>query len=239
MINNKRIIGIIPARGGSKGLPEKNIRIINGKPLIAWTIEQAKMSQYLDTIFVSTDSPKIASVAEQFECNVPFLRPPEFAQDSSPTWEAVIHTLDSFEKEKLFFDYIALFEPTSPLRKKNDIDDAIEKLASDDQAKGLISVGKVHLEHPKIVKKITNNYVTQYIPQEKLLHLRQQADSAYFPYGVIYMCKVDIYNEEKTFYTEKTIPFFIERWQNYEIDDILDFEINEFLLKKYKDKIYG
>jgi CMP-N,N'-diacetyllegionaminic acid synthase len=233
MYNNKKILGIIPARGGSKGILEKNIRTINGKPLITWTIEMARNSKYLDRFFVSTDSDKIVEVARRDGADIPFLRPPEFAEDHSPSYEAVIHAISQFELLGETYDYIALLEPTSPLRKKGDIDKAIVQLVDNASADGLVSVGEVHMEHPMIVKRIENEFVSPYIDNVRKIYQRQQADKAYFPYGVIYLSKVNKYKELKTFYLENTIPYFIDRWQNYEVDDIVDFEIIELLINKY------
>ena len=235
MYKNKRIIAIIPARGGSKGLPNKNILEIAGKPLIAWTIEAALQSKLVDEVFVSTDSELIAEVAESNGISVPFLRPKEYAQDSSPTYECVLHVLQSFEKKGVYFDYVMVLEPTSPLRKKTDVDDSIRLLVDNEKSDTLVSVGEVQTENPVIVKKISEQgTVWPYINIEDKFHQRQQFPEAYFPYGVSYISKVDYYKKEKTFYSNNTtLPFYIERWQNYEIDDAIDFEINQLLIQKY------
>lgn len=232
MYKNKKILAIVPARSGSKGVPLKNIKEINKKPLISWTINTAKKSQYLDRYFVSTDSEKIACVARDSGADIPFLRPKELAEDHSPSYEAILHALLKFEEQGEIFDYVALLEPTSPLRKNDDIDNAISKLIDDEKADSLVSLGEVHMEHPMIIKRINDDYVTPYIDNVKKIYQRQQADIAYFPYGVIYICKTSIFREEKSFYLKKTIPYFIDRWQNYEIDDIIDFNIAELLIKK-------
>jgi len=231
MYKDKKILAIIPARGGSKGLPKKNIRPLLGKPLIGWTIEQAKESKYIDEIFVSTDSQEIADVSGNFGIKVPFLRPPELAKDDSATSDAILHVLNELKNSGKTYDYVALLEPTSPLRKDEDIDNALKKLIDDKNADGLVTVGLVHMEHPLIVKKIVNNFVKPYIDNCSTIYQRQQADKAYFPYGVIYISKVDIYIEKKSFYLENTISYEIERWQNYEIDDEIDFMIAEQILK--------
>ena len=123
MYKDKKFLAIIPARGGSKGLPKKNIKVMNGKPLIAWTIENAKKCPYIDEIYVSTDSQEIADVCENFGIKVPELRPDYLASDTSTSADVVIHVLDTLEKQGKKFDYFMLLEPTSPLRKKD-----IEKL---------------------------------------------------------------------------------------------------------------
>jgi len=236
MFNDKKILAIIPARGGSKGLPNKNIKLLNGKPLIAWTIEQAKSSKYIDDIFVTTDCNDIAAVSNQFGVEVPFLRPAELASDTSSSMDVVEHVISHFKQQSVTFDYIVLLEPTSPLRKENDIDNAISMCVLDSSADGIISVGEVHMEHPMIVKKIdTDGKITSYIDDVKKITQRQQADKAYFPYGVIYMIKNEVFESKKIFYTNNIIPYYIERWQNYEVDDIYDFIAIEAILKKNEE----
>lgn len=240
MIDGKSIIAIITARCGSKGLPKKNILELNGKPLIAWSIEKALQSKYIDRCFVSTDCEEIAMVSENYGIQVPFLRPAEYARDDSPSYEPILHALETFERQGHHYDYMVLLEPTSPLRKKQDVDLAIAKLIQNEKADGLISVGEIHTEHPLIVKKIDESgFVFPYLNKSKTVHQRQQVDKAYFPYGIIYMAKVAAYKEKKTFYLEKTLPYQIERWQNYEIDDQIDFIIIEQLIKKYIGEING
>ena len=232
MYKNKSILGFIPARGGSKGLPGKNIRPLCKKPLIAWTIENAQKSKYLDRCIVSTDDKNIAEAAVSFGGDVPFLRPKKLASDKSPTVDAIIHALGVLEKQGQKYDYLALLEPTSPLRKDDDLDNAI-KLLIDHQlkAQSLVSVGEVHMEHPGIVKKIVKGKVLPYVPNLKKITRRQERDKAYFPYGVIYLVRIDTLIKTRTFYHKDSIPYFIERWQNYEVDDIYDFLCIETIIR--------
>lgn len=237
MYNNKTILAIIPARGGSKGLQDKNIKDLCGKPLIGWTIEQSKASKFIDEIFVSTDSLKIANVAKEFGVNVPILRPEELAKDSSSSMDVVDHVLSYFENINTFFDYILLLEPTSPLRKVDDLDSAIKLAVENESVDGVISLGEVHMEHPMIVKKLNQKgKIESYIENVKKISQRQQTDKAYFPYGVVYMIKTKVFKNSRTFYTNNVIPYFIERWQNYEVDDIYDFIAIEAILKKIKEE---
>lgn len=233
MFKKNKILAIIPARGGSKGLPKKNIKLFNGKPLIYWTLKSAQGSKLLDDIFVSTDCTEIANVVEDFGVNIPKMRPKELAQDNSPSSDLIIHALDYFKEVGKQFDYVALLEPTSPLRKNNDIDEAISTLINHKEADALVSIGEVHTEHPDIVKKENSfGYLEPFFENNVHIYQRQQADTAFFPYGVIYISKVKEFYKNKSFYTDKLIGYNIERWQNFEIDDLLDFEINEFLFKK-------
>lgn len=232
MYKNKPILGLIPARGGSKGLSKKNIKETMGKPLIAWTVEQALTSKYLDKVVVSTDDKEIAEISKKYGAEVPFLRPKELARDDSPTIDAIMHAINWFEERGEYFDIIVLLEPTSPLRKEDDLDNAIKLFIENfDKADSLVSVGEVHLENPCIMKRIENGYVKPFIEIDENIYQRQQLPKVYFPYGVIYLSKVDALKKYKTFYQERTIPYFIERWQNYEIDDIYDFICVEAILK--------
>ncbi|HEY5587473.1 MAG TPA: acylneuraminate cytidylyltransferase family protein, partial [Candidatus Paceibacterota bacterium] len=221
------------------GLPGKNIMELCGKPLIAWTIEQAKKSIYIDDIFVSTDYKNIADVSEQYGVKVPFLRPDELAMDTSSSIDVVEHVISYYKEKKMAFDYIVLLEPTSPLRKEIDIDTAIQTAVSNSMADGIISLGEVHMEHPMIVKKINEEgKIAAYIDEVKKITQRQQADKAYFPYGVIYMIKTEVLKRKRSFYTNNIIPYFIERWQNFEVDDLYDFiAIEAILTVKNKEKL--
>lgn len=237
MYNGKKILAIIPARGGSKGLPRKNIKPLLGKPLIGWSIEQAKKSKYIDEIFISTDSQEIAAIAVGFGIKVPELRPAELASDAAPSSGFVLHTIQYYRQKGQEFDYILLLEPTSPMRKKEDIDNAISLLSEYPDADGVVSLGEVHMEHPGIVKNVRDNRVFPYIDTTKNVTQRQALEKAYFPYGVIYLVKRDVFEQTKLFYSSLSVPYFIERWQNYEIDDIYDFMCIESIMKYKKEEI--
>ena len=233
MLNKKTIIAIIPARGGSKGLPGKNIKELCGKPLIAWSIEAGLKSKYLDEVMVTTDSKDIADISKQYGASVPFLRPDELAGDTSTTFEVVKHAIcyykNEFDRE---FDYVVLLEPTSPLREYGDIDNMLEKITtSEKEFDSIVSVGEVH-EHPSIMKKIVNyNYLAPYCAELEMKTRRQDNDTAYFPYGVAYIVKTSSLLQEETFYTRRNTFYEIKRYQCYEIDDIYDFLAIESIMK--------
>jgi CMP-N-acetylneuraminic acid synthetase len=225
-------IAVITARGGSKGLPRKNIKPLCGKPLIAWTIEHAHNSAHIDRTIVSTDDEEIAEIATRYGADVPFLRPTELARDDSPSIDAILHAITWLEETGEYYDLVMLLQPTSPLRKKSDLDDAITLLTNNiDHADSLVSVGEVHQEHPSIVKKVEGGYVKPFIRTGENVYQRQQLSTAYFPYGVVYLSKTDALKKHKTFYQERTLPYVIERWQTYEIDDIYDFMCIEAIAK--------
>ncbi len=227
-----KILAIIPARGGSKELPNKNIRSLLGKPLIAWTIGQAIRSKHIDNLIVSTDSKDIAKIAKKYGARVPFLRPKRLAKDKSLIYDAIMHAVKWFEKRGEFFDIVVLLEPTSPLRKDFDIDNAIEFFIKNmKRADSLVSLGEVQLEKPHILKNVKKGSVIPFMKNKNRFYQRQQLPKVYFPYGVIYISKTDVLKKNKTFYGQRTMPYFIERWQNYEIDDLYDFLCHESILK--------
>jgi CMP-N-acetylneuraminic acid synthetase len=228
----KDAIAIIPARGGSKGLKDKNIKNMCGLPLIAHTILNAKKSNYLDEIMVTTDSKQIAEAASKYGANIPFLRPDNLAHDTATSVDVVLHTLDFYEKELCRkYDYIILLEPTSPLREDNDIDAMIEKLLDhSDMFDSLSSIGAIN-EHPSIVKKIQDGKLIPFCKELELTTRRQDNEEAYFPYGVGYLVRTDSFRKEKTFYTKRNNFYKIKRYQCYEIDDIYDFLSIENIMK--------
>lgn len=232
MYAGKTILALIPARGGSKGLPRKNILPLLGKPLIGWTIEQARASELLDEIVVSTDDAEIAETAAVFGAPMPFMRPAALASDTSLTLDVVEHALAFYADHGRTFDYLALLEPTSPLRAPGDIDAAIATLVdAQHRSASLVSVGEVHMEHPSIVKRIENGFVAPYDREAAKVTRRQDLPAAYFPYGVIYLARLRELVETRSFYQDTTLPYFIERWQNYEVDDEYDFACVEAVLR--------
>ncbi len=232
MINAKTVLAIIPARSGSKGLPGKNIKLLCGKPLIAWSIEAGLGCQYIDEVMVTTDSGEIANVAREYGASAPFLRPVELASDTATTFDVVKHVIEYYENEcNRYFDYIVLLEPTSPLREKDDLDMMLEKISLiDADFDAIVSLGEVH-EHPSIMKKINGNLIDAYCTELVMATRRQDNDVAYFPYGVAYMVKTGTLLEEKSFYPIRTTHHVIKRYQCYEIDDIYDFLAIENIMK--------
>lgn len=230
MYQGKKILAIIPARGGSKGLPGKNIKNLCGKPLISWSIEQAKGSTYIDSIYVSTDSQEIASVAEDWGVNVPELRPSEYACDSAPSSAFIIYTIEKLKKEGQFYDYFILIEPTSPLRDIEDIDRAIEMLVNASDIDSIVGVCKAEDIHPAFMVKIKENGLL--VPYEKEMKTlrRQDIPDLYFFEGSVYASKIDVYLKKKVFYHDRSLPYIVPKWKSYEVDDIIDFTIIEAIM---------
>jgi CMP-N-acetylneuraminic acid synthetase len=232
MIQGKTAIGIITARAGSKGLPGKNMRPLCGKPMIAWTIERALQSTFLDAVMVTTDGEEIAEVAKSHGAQVPFLRPAALATDTATSFDTVVHVLEYYQRETgRSFDYVVLLEPTSPLRAEDDIDRMLGELERhSDRYDSIVSIGEVGA-HPSILKTWEGGKLLPFCPELAQPSRRQDNVPAYFPYGVAYMIKTEVLLREKTFYSARCLGFPIQRYQCYEIDDIHDFICVEAIMK--------
>lgn len=233
MYKDKTFLAIIPARGGSKGLPGKNITPLCGKPLIVWSIEAGLKSQYIDEVMVTTDSEEIASVARKSGASVPFLRPSELASDTATSFDVIRHAINYYENElQKKFDYIVLLEPTSPLRDEKDIDMSIEQLLSVRQASAIVGVCKTTSQNPAfLVKKNDNNFLVGYENQDMRVLRRQEIGDVYFFEGSIYISKTDALLTKKTFYHESTLGYEVPKWKSLEIDDLDDIIMVEALMK--------
>lgn len=226
-----RVLAIIPARGGSKGLPGKNIKPLCGKPLIGWTIEQAQQSKYIDEIFVSTDSQEIADVAETFGVSVPDLRPAELAGDTATSASFVIYTIEKLKAEGKEFDYIILLEPTSPLRTAQDIDSSIEILKNNLEVQSVVGVCKAECAHPAFMVRIDNNgLLAPYLDQMRAVRRQDIGDLYYFE-GTVYVSTIDAFLEKESFYHDKTLPYIVPKSRAFEIDDQEDWFIVESIIK--------
>lgn len=238
MINDKHVIAIIPARGGSKGLPGKNIKELCGKPLIAWSIEAGLASQYIDEVMVTTDSEEIAQIARDFGAAVPFIRPAELASDTATTFDTVKHVIDHYQKEEnKSFDYVVLLEPTSPLRDNNDIDGSIEQLLSTQNALAIVGICKTESQNPAfLVKKDSSGYLVGYENKDMKAVRRQDIKDIFFFEGSVYVSQVDALLNKKTFYHDHTIGYEFPKWKSLEVDDIDDFIMIEALLNYKRNK---
>jgi len=231
MYKEKKILTIITARGGSKGLPKKNIRTLLNKPLIAWTIDQAIMSKYIDKVVVSTDDSKIAEISEKYGAEVPFIRPAKLAQDNSTSIDVVLHTIQWLEDKNNQYDFIVLLEPTSPLRETNDIDSSLELLINNKDAESIVSVCKPESSHPEFLVKINNDYISQYNNKGFEHKRRQDLDDVYYYEGSIYISNIQSLKERLSFYHEKTLAYIVPRWKSFEIDEIVDLISIEAIMK--------
>jgi N-acylneuraminate cytidylyltransferase/CMP-N,N'-diacetyllegionaminic acid synthase len=239
MINGKSVIAIIPARGGSKGLPGKNIKPLCGKPLLAWSIEAGLGSQYIDEVMVTTDSEEIATIAREFGASVPFIRPSELASDTATSIDVIRHVLDFYEKKmKKSFDYTVLLEPTSPLRVKEDIDNAITQLLENPQASAVVGICKTESQNPAfLVKKNKNNFLVGYENLDMKILRRQDINDVYFFEGSVYVSDTAMLLTKNTFYHENTLGYEFPKWKSIEIDDLDDFIMVEALMTQNRTRL--
>lgn len=217
MINGKSVIAIIPARGGSKGLPRKNILALGGKPLIAWAIEAAQASQYLDRVILSSDDDEIISVAASFGCEVPFKRHLSLAADDTPSSEVVIDALERCSG----YDLVVLLQPTSPLRTAEDIDKTIEQCEVLN-APACVTVCETD-QSPYWMFTLEREAYLLPIVQRSLLTRRQDLPSTYILNGAVYVARTDWFLKERTFISTTTVAYIMPASRSVDIDTEEDF----------------
>lgn len=227
MYKKKKILALIPARGGSKQIINKNIKLLCGKPLISYTIEAAITSDYIDDVVISTDSDLIAEISLKYGGQVPFIRPKELAEDESKTIDVAIHAINALIKMGKKYDYLILLQPTSPLRTKDDIDSAI-KIIIDGDISSLVSVREVK-ENPVLMRTIENNKLKNIMDFNGSLR-RQDLPKYYIFNGAIYINNIDMILKQKKFVDEKTYPYVMDYERSIDIDEILDFKIVELIM---------
>jgi CMP-N,N'-diacetyllegionaminic acid synthase len=230
LIDNKRILAIIPARGGSKGIPGKNIKELNGKPLIGYAIEEVGKSKYIDKLIVSTEDKEIAQVSKRFGAEIPFLRPMELAADDTPGIQPILHAVKWFHEKGSCFDFVICLQCTSPFRKTKQIDEAIEKLVKEG-ADSIVSVCESEIS-PYWMKKVENGILKDFLGNIPFYARRQDTPMVYRLNGAIYLAKTEVLNKHKNWYTENTIPFIMDKLSSIDIDDILDFKFAELLMRE-------
>lgn len=229
MYRGKRILAIIPARSGSKGLKDKNIKLLNGKPLMAYTIEAAQKSNIFDDIVVSTDSKEYAQVALQYGASVPFFRPELLATDTTTSTEVILHALDELKEQGQTYDYFMLLQPTSPLRNEMDILKSIDLLL-EKNANAIISV--CECEHsPIFTKQLDSDYKLDGFLSHIENSRRQDIEPYYRLNGAIYLSDVAYFNEYRYFYSHKSYAYIMKKINSIDIDDLNDFMFVEYLLK--------
>ncbi|AIY80624.1 cytidylyltransferase family protein [Clostridium botulinum 202F] len=224
------ILAIIPARGGSKGLPGKNILNLNGKPLIAHTILASKNSKFVTRVVVSTDDKEIAEISKKYGAEVPYLRPNSLAKDKSLTIDSVFHMLDYLEKHEVYFpDYVLLLQCTSPLRDEQHIDGAIEKLVKSNFY-GIISICESEV-NPYWTNIFENESLKYFLEEGKNITRRQDLPHIYRYNGAIYLAKTEALKRERTFEVENLTGYVMDRESSIDIDTEIDFKIAEIIMK--------
>lgn len=223
-------IAVIPARSGSKGLKDKNIKMLCGKPLIAYAIEASLQSGVYDVVHVSTDSESYAEIARTYGADVPFLRNEELSSDTATTWDAMRFVVKEYEKRGKKFDALTVLQPTSPLRTTEDIRGAYE-LFEEKQADSVVSV--CEMEHSPLWSNILpEDRCLKGFIKEEANGPRQGISTYYRLNGAIYMVNVSVLMEHGSLYGERGYAYVMEKEHSIDIDDGLDFAMAEFLMGK-------
>lgn len=238
MYKNYSILVTVCARGGSRGIPKKSIKIFCGKPLISHTIEQARKISWINKIVVSTDDEEIKSIAEKCGIEVPFLRPKELATDEISVIPAIIHAVkmaESYWKEK--YDIVVNLGPTCPLRTAEDIRLTIKMLVDTPNTEAVFSVSKSH-DNPyfNMVEIDGRGYINISKRNKKSIARRQDAPEVYAMNGSVYSIWKQVLLAGKSFFTDKTRVYIMPRERSIDIDSSLDFELAEFFMKKQREK---
>jgi CMP-N,N'-diacetyllegionaminic acid synthase len=227
------VLALIPARAGSKGIHRKNIRELNGKPLIAWSIEAALKAESVDTIIVSTDDEEIAEVAISYGVEVPFLRPFELAQDDTPIMDVVFHTLEQLPST----EFVLQLNPTSPLRTAEDIDGIIEFL-QENKCSSVVSVCETS-KHPNWMYYLEKDGLLTPYEKGPLAYRRQELPKIYALNGSLFLANTQWLLHTKNFISSETQGYVMPTERSADIDTPLDWEWVEFLIKKrYPQNIY-
>ena len=222
-------LAIIPARSGSKGLKDKNIKLLNGKPLMAYTIEAAIECKMFDEIMVSTDSEKYAEIAKQYGAKVPFMRNSELSNDNASSWDVVRDVLNKYKEAGKEFDTVALLQPTSPLRTAEDIVKGY-KILKDKSANSVIGVCEVG-HSPLWMNTLPEDNVMVNFINPKVAGLpRQKLDKYYRINGALYIIRTDTINKIDNLYNDKCYALIMDKNKSIDIDDDFDFVFAETIL---------
>lgn len=213
MIGDKKILAVIPARGGSKGVLRKNIRIVAGKPLIAWTIEEAKKSSYIDKLILSSEDEEIIYIAKRYGCDVPFTRPQNLACDDTPGIDPVLHAIEYFPD----YEYVVLLQPTSPLRSVEDIDNCIERCFTN-KAYSCVSVVEPDMNPYWIYTLNDEQRMVRLLDVGQDIQRRQDLPHVFGPNGAVYVAEADWIRRNRSFLAENAIPYLMPRERSIDID---------------------
>jgi len=227
------IVGLITARGGSKGLPRKNVKPVADKPLIAWTIEAALHSEILSRLIVSTDDEEIAAVARQYHAEVPFIRPKELAQDNSPHTDVILHAVKWLQSDQgALPDYIMLLQPTSPCRTAQDIDNA-GRIAIDGQAEAVFSVC-TSPAHPYLCKRLSEDgTLVNFVPTPTGYLSRQSLPPAYALNGAIFLISCEMVLQKGFWERLRVLPYVMPPERSLDVDTKWDLFLVDAILRKH------
>jgi len=229
-----RILGVIPARGGSKTIPRKNVKSLLGRPLIAYTIVPALKSKMLSRVIVSSDNDEIIRVARRYGADVPFVRPKKLATDLVLALDVMKHAvLEAEKQEGRKYDYAVMLQPTTPLRTTEDIDCALAKLV-ETKADSVISVVGVGPIHPMRMKRIVNDKLVDYTKEGVENMPKELLPPIYIRNGAIYAVKRDILVEKNSFKGNDCRPYQMPEERSVNIDSQMDFLLAEAVMRKMK-----
>lgn len=229
-----RILGVIPARGGSKTIPKKNIKPLLGKPLIAYTIVPAIRSKLLTRVIVSSDNKEIIEISKRYGAEVPFIRPKELATDLALAMDVIKHAVLETERlEGKKYDYVVMLQPTTPLRTTEDIDNALKKLI-ETEADSVISVVNVGPMHPVRMKRIVDERLVDYAEEEMENMPKELLPPVYIRGGAIYAVKRDILVNKRSFKGDDCRPYVMPEERSINIDSEMDFLLAEAVMRKMK-----
>lgn len=217
MIAGKTVLAVIPARGGSKGVPRKNIRLFAGKPLLAWTIEAARASNYIDRLIVSSDDAEIIAAAVACGCEAPFVRPAALARDDTPGIDPVLHAI----REVPGYDYVVLLQPTSPLRTAQDIDHCLERCHGG-RVPACVSVAEVEKSPFWMHTLDEQGYLHPLIDDERASWPRQLLPKVYALNGAVYVAESRWLQATGTFVTSETVSYVMPKERSLDIDTEAD-----------------
>ena len=234
MYKDKKILAVIPARGGSKGIPSKNIFNVGGQPLIKYTIDCAKNSKYLDRAVISTDSLEIKRVAEEYGGDVPFMRPAELALDTSKTIDCIVHVVNSLKEMGEEYDYVMIIQNTVPLRKGWHVDESIEKIV-DSNERSLVSVTEVE-QHPILMRTLSEDGTLKNLLPMSSTMRRQDFPKFYKVDGAIAIQKIDEEFNLNTSINDGKLAYIMESKYSIDIDNYIDIKVIEYYLEKEREE---
>lgn len=232
-MNTDRILAVIPARGGSKGLPGKNIRPLAGLPLIAHSITFARLCAPITRTIVTTDSEEIAAVARRYGADVPFMRPPELAQDDTPMWPVLRHALQSIEQmENRAYDFLILLDSTSPGRLPSDVTGALAKLRATPDAAGIVAVSQPEFNPIWHCVVESNGWMTDLMHDAQQFNRRQEAPTVYRINGSLYIWRADFVRREAQGWRHGHHCIYeMPEARSIHIDDADEFEKADLLIR--------
>lgn len=226
MKEGKKLLTFIGARGGSKGLKDKNVLDFAGKPLISWTINASLQSKYLDYTLVSTDSEKIAEISSNYGAQVPFLRPASLSEDKSNIYDAIRHAVDWLKSNEIFFDYVVLLQPTQPLRPKGFLDNVIDYYFQNKKSNqdSLITVKEVDPKFNLLMEICNDNYIRYINLIDANIVNRQQLKKLFLVSGVVYIASTENLLKGQRFDFGNVLYYITDELVSSDIDTKCDFD---------------